>query len=115
MEPAAGEGKQEADSIDVGVIENQVGSYGYERDQPRIAPVDLRSREEADQCDGEERHERRGDERMGDVAMVMDVGGAAGEPGNGVDIGDVCGHDHDGGGARREFVKSGARQEQSHQ
>src|ERR1035441_8401826 len=61
----------------------------------------------------EQRHERKRDQRMSDVAMPVNVSWRAEEEGHGIEVGRIRRHDHDGRGARGDVFESGAGKEQA--
>ena len=115
MEPSAGKREQQANTIDISQVEQQMACNGDQRDRPGRKPANAAPPREPDDCHSEQREERRRDQRMRDVAMPVEIRGRPPEGRNGVEIRDVRRQNHNRRRARSRMPESRPRKKQSNQ
>ena len=109
----AGEGQEQADAVDVGEVEDQVGGDGDHGNQESGKPAYRLFTEPANHGHGEQCHDGQGDQGVGDIAVTLDIGCGSEEGADDVGIRGVGGDYHNGSAARCGVLASGACEEES--
>jgi len=113
LEPLLRKRQQEANTVNIGEIESQMGGHRNHRRGKRPEPFDRLSGNRPHQEHRQKRHHRHGNQRVREMTVIMQI--VQGTPGQGddVDVGSVGGKYQDGRGKRAPAFQAGPAEEQA--